>query len=108
MTVPVRHLKTKIGGVDIFYREAGPADAPVLLLPHGYPCSSYEFRNYMAHLGDRWRLLAPDFPAAATAPRPGISPTTLMASPASCMTLPTDSALAVSRSISTISARRSG
>jgi pimeloyl-ACP methyl ester carboxylesterase len=71
MTVPVRHLKTKIGGVDIFYREAGPADAPVLLLPHGYPCSSYEFRNYMAHLGDRWRLLAPDFPGSGYSATPG-------------------------------------
>jgi len=35
----------------------------VLLLPHGYPCSSYEFRNFMPALADRWRLLAPDFPA---------------------------------------------
>ncbi|WP_225580453.1 alpha/beta fold hydrolase [Pseudomonas sp. PDM16] len=43
----VRHLRLDLDGVDIFYREAGPADAPVLLLPHGYPCSSYEFRNLM-------------------------------------------------------------
>jgi pimeloyl-ACP methyl ester carboxylesterase len=64
MPVPVRHLRTNVGGMDIFYREAGPADAPVLLLPHGYPCSSYEFRNYMRHLGQRWRLLAPDFPGS--------------------------------------------
>ena len=58
----VRHRRCTVDGVDIFYREAGPADAPVVVLPHGYPCSSYEFRNYMAALGDRWRLLAPDFP----------------------------------------------
>lgn len=49
-------------GVNVFYREAGPAHAPVVLLPHGYPCSSYEFRNFMPPLADRWRLLAPDFP----------------------------------------------
>ncbi|HEY0628637.1 MAG TPA: alpha/beta hydrolase [Sphingomicrobium sp.] len=60
----VRHRRLSIDGVDIFYREAGPPDAPVLLLPHGYPCSSYEFRNLMPRLADRWRLLAPDFPGS--------------------------------------------
>ena len=58
----VRHRRLNLDGLDVFYREAGAADAPVLLLPHGYPCSSYEFRNYMPALADRWRLLAPDFP----------------------------------------------
>ncbi|WP_236050931.1 alpha/beta fold hydrolase [Nonomuraea cypriaca] len=52
----------RLDGVEIFYREAGPADAPALLLPHGYPCSSYQYRHYMPALADRWRLLAPDFP----------------------------------------------
>lgn len=64
MDTRVRHRQTKVGGVDIFYREAGPPDAPVVLLPHGYPCSSYEFRNLMPRLADRWRLLAPDYPGA--------------------------------------------
>ncbi len=58
----VRHRRVQIDGVDCFYREAGPADAPVVLLPHGYPCSSFQFRNYMPALANRWRLLAPDFP----------------------------------------------
>jgi pimeloyl-ACP methyl ester carboxylesterase len=58
----VRHRRIDIDGVDCFYREAGPAEAPVVLLPHGYPCSSFAFRNYMPALADRWRLLAPDFP----------------------------------------------
>lgn len=62
MDTGVRHLRLKVGDVDVFYREAGPADAPVVLLPHGYPCSSYEFRNLMPRLADRWRLLAPDYP----------------------------------------------
>lgn len=61
-SVPVRHRRIVIDGIDTFYREAGPADAPALLLPHGYPCSSYAFRNLLAALGDRWRLLAPDLP----------------------------------------------
>ncbi|HWU70622.1 MAG TPA: alpha/beta hydrolase [Pseudoxanthomonas sp.] len=53
-----------LAGVDCFYRDAGPPDAPVVLLPHGYPCSSYEFRDFMPALADRWRLLAPDFPGS--------------------------------------------
>jgi pimeloyl-ACP methyl ester carboxylesterase len=46
----------------VFYREAGQPGAPVLLLPHGYPCSSYQYRNLMPALADRWRTVAPDFP----------------------------------------------
>src|SRR5918998_2930079 len=60
--VPVAHRRVEVDGVDVFYREAGPPEAPVVLLPHGYPCSSFEFRNFMPALGDRWRLLAPDLP----------------------------------------------
>lgn len=51
-----------LDGVEIFYREAGPPDAPVVLLPHGYPCSSFAYRHLLPALGDRWRLLAPDLP----------------------------------------------
>ncbi|PSJ62487.1 alpha/beta fold hydrolase [Kumtagia ephedrae] len=58
----VRHRYADVGGVRTFYREAGPMGAPVVLLPHGYPSSSFEFRNFMPALADRWRLLAPDFP----------------------------------------------
>ena len=58
----VRHQRLDLDGIEVFYREAGPQDAPVLLLPHGYPCSSYEFRNLLPLLADRWRLVAPDFP----------------------------------------------
>jgi pimeloyl-ACP methyl ester carboxylesterase len=70
VVVPVQHRRTDVGGLKVFYREAGPPDAPVVLLPHGYPCSSYEFRNYMSHLGDRWRLLAPDFPGSGYSATP--------------------------------------
>jgi pimeloyl-ACP methyl ester carboxylesterase len=62
MDTSVRHRRVTVEGVDSFYREAGAQDAPVVLLPHGYPCSSYEFRNLMPRLADRWRLLAPDYP----------------------------------------------
>lgn len=68
----VRHRQIAIEGVEIFYREAGAEDAPVVLLPHGYPSSSFQFRGLMPALADRWRLLAPDFPGfgySATPPR---------------------------------------
>jgi pimeloyl-ACP methyl ester carboxylesterase len=64
MDTRVRHRRVTIGNVDTFYREAGPEGAPVVLLLHGYPCSSYEFRNFMPRLADRWRLIAPDYPGA--------------------------------------------
>jgi pimeloyl-ACP methyl ester carboxylesterase len=59
---PVAHRTLDVDGVEIFYREAGPPDAPVVLLPHGYPSSSFQYRNLMPALGDRWRLVAPDYP----------------------------------------------
>jgi pimeloyl-ACP methyl ester carboxylesterase len=66
----VRHRLLTVDGIDTFYREAGRQDAPVVLLPHGYPCSSYEFRNLMPRLADRWRLIAPDFPGAGYSATP--------------------------------------
>src|SRR3569623_816388 len=60
---PVTHYRTKaIDGVNIFYREAGPADAPVILLLHGFPTSSHMFRNLIPALSDRYRVIAPDYP----------------------------------------------
>jgi pimeloyl-ACP methyl ester carboxylesterase len=59
---PVAHERVEIDGASIFYREAGAPEAPVVLLPHGYPCSSYAYRNLLPLLGDRWRLVAPDLP----------------------------------------------
>ena len=67
---PVRHRRIDLDGVDIFYREAGREEAPALLLPHGYPCSSFEFRNLMPLLADRWRLIAPDFPGCGYSDTP--------------------------------------
>jgi pimeloyl-ACP methyl ester carboxylesterase len=60
--LPVLHKTVDLGDVEIFYREAGPVDAPALLLPHGYPCSSFQYRAFMPMLADRWRLVAPDYP----------------------------------------------
>lgn len=49
----VLHKTIEIDGTRIFYREAGSEDASVVLLPHGYPCSSFQFRNFMPSLADR-------------------------------------------------------
>jgi pimeloyl-ACP methyl ester carboxylesterase len=50
-------------GVSVFYREAGPKDAPVVLLLHGYPTSSHMFRELIPRLATRYRVIAPDMPA---------------------------------------------
>jgi pimeloyl-ACP methyl ester carboxylesterase len=55
----------------VFLREAGQTTSPAILLPHGYPCSSYEFRNFMPMLADRWHLIAPDFPGCGYSDTPG-------------------------------------
>src|SRR3954453_22881139 len=60
---PVTHYRTtKVDGVNIFYRESGPAKAPVLLLLHGFPTSSHMFRNLIPALADRYHVIAPDYP----------------------------------------------
>jgi pimeloyl-ACP methyl ester carboxylesterase len=58
----IRYKTEKIDGLDIFYREAGPQDAPVLLLLHGFPSSSRMYETLLPPLADRYRLVAPDYP----------------------------------------------
>lgn len=58
-----RHRTATVDGIDIFYREAGPANAPVVVLLHGFPTSSRMFRNLIPALSDRYRVIAPDYPA---------------------------------------------
>jgi len=54
----VTHHRTKtIGGINMFYREAGPANAPIVLLLHGFPTSSHMFRNLIPELADRYHLI---------------------------------------------------
>ncbi|MEZ0094692.1 alpha/beta fold hydrolase [Streptacidiphilus sp. EB129] len=60
--VQVAHRFVDVDGVRVFYREAGPADAPTLLLLHGFPSASHQFRRLMEVLGTRYRLIAPDYP----------------------------------------------
>ena len=69
----VHYRRQLVGDVDVFYREAGPADAPVLLLLHGFPTSSHMFRDLIPLLADGYRVIAPDLPGygQTTAPKRG-------------------------------------
>jgi pimeloyl-ACP methyl ester carboxylesterase len=58
---PHFHSQT-VGDVDVFYREAGPADAPVILLLHGFPTAGHMFRDLIPELAARYRVFAPDLP----------------------------------------------
>lgn len=58
----VHYNTMRIGNVDVFYREAGPKSAPVLLLLHGFPTSSNMFRNLIPRLAGTFRVIAPDYP----------------------------------------------
>jgi pimeloyl-ACP methyl ester carboxylesterase len=58
----IRYEKVDVDGLNVFYRESGPVDAPALLLLHGFPTSSHMFRELIPALSDRFRLVAPDLP----------------------------------------------
>ncbi|MCZ0729074.1 alpha/beta hydrolase [Mycolicibacterium iranicum] len=57
----VHHRYATVRGRQVFYREAGPLDAPVVVLLHGFPTSSFMFRNLIPALADRYRVIAPDY-----------------------------------------------
>jgi hypothetical protein len=59
---PTFYRTIQIDGLSIFYREAGPKNAPTLLLLHGLPSSSRMFEPLFARLSDRYHLVAPDYP----------------------------------------------
>jgi len=62
MSQPVFYRTAKIDGLSIFYREAGPKDAPTILLLHGLPSSSRMFEPLLTRLPDNYHLVAPDYP----------------------------------------------
>ncbi len=66
------HKTVEIDGVTVFYREAGPADAPTILLLHGFPTSSHMFRNLIPALSDRFHLVAPDYPGFGNSDQPAL------------------------------------
>jgi pimeloyl-ACP methyl ester carboxylesterase len=68
----VAYRTVKIDGLDIFYREAGSKDAPVVLLLHGFPTSSHMFRNLIPALADEFHLVAPDYPGYGNSSMPAV------------------------------------
>jgi pimeloyl-ACP methyl ester carboxylesterase len=58
----IRYQSATVDGLKIFYREAGPRDAPAVLLLHGFPTSSQMFRNLIPQLADKYHVIAPDYP----------------------------------------------
>jgi hypothetical protein len=62
----VHYRTVPIDGVDVFYREAGPKDGPVLILLHGFPTSSHMFRDLITRLDDKYHIIAPDYPGYGT------------------------------------------
>jgi pimeloyl-ACP methyl ester carboxylesterase/carbonic anhydrase len=69
-TSRARYHTVAVQGVDVFYREAGPKDAPTILLLHGFPSSSSMFRNLIPALADRYHLVAPDYPGFGQSAQP--------------------------------------
>ncbi|WP_037226770.1 alpha/beta fold hydrolase, partial [Rhodopirellula baltica] len=68
----VMHRTIQIDDLEIFYREAGPKDAPTLLLLHGFPTSSHMFRNLIPALADRYHVVAPDYPGFGFSSAPSV------------------------------------
>lgn len=69
---PTLNKTVKVEGVEIFYREAGPTNAPTILLLHGFPTSSHMFRNLIPALSDRYHLIAPDYPGFGNSAQPSM------------------------------------
>ena len=63
--------KVVVNGLNIFYREAGAPDAPIILLLHGYPTSSHMFRNLIPILSKQYHVIAPDLPGFGYSDAPG-------------------------------------
>ena len=70
---PTFYKTIEIEDVDVFYREAGPKDAPTILLLHGYPTSSHMYRNLINDLSDTYHLIAPDYPGFGQSEQPPLS-----------------------------------
>ena len=70
--MPTHHRTVNIDGLQIFYREAGPKEAPTVLLLHGFPTSSQMFRNLIPALSDTFHVVAPDYPGFGNSSMPTV------------------------------------
>jgi pimeloyl-ACP methyl ester carboxylesterase len=66
----MRYKALKINGINIFYRETGNPNSPKLVLLHGFPSSSHQYRNLMPALAERFHILAPDYPGFGNSDMP--------------------------------------
>jgi len=66
----IHHRTINVDGLDVFYREAGKADAPAILLLHGFPSASHMFRDLIPVLAPHFRVVAPDLPGFGQTDRP--------------------------------------
>jgi len=71
-TTTVFYRTLNVEGLEIFYREAGPRDAPTVLLLHGFPSSSHMFRNLIPMIADKYHVVAPDFPGYGESSAPSV------------------------------------
>jgi pimeloyl-ACP methyl ester carboxylesterase len=69
----IEYRSADVDGLEVFYRQAGSADAPALLLLHGFPSASHMFRDLIPLLADRFHIIAPDLPGFGQSEMPGRS-----------------------------------
>jgi pimeloyl-ACP methyl ester carboxylesterase len=70
LAVPVRYGTVPVNGLDIAYREAGDPAAPKVVLLHGFPASSHQYRDLVRTLADRFHVIAPDYPGFGNSASP--------------------------------------
>jgi pimeloyl-ACP methyl ester carboxylesterase len=73
MKTRIHYYKIEVNRLNIFYREAGPKEAPVILLLHGFPSSSFMFRNLIPILAEKYHVIAPDLPGFGFSDMPDTS-----------------------------------
>ncbi|HWV66228.1 alpha/beta fold hydrolase, partial [Chitinophaga sp.] len=72
-TTTVLHKTITVNNLNIFYREAGPANAPVILLLHGFPSTSHMYRDLIRDLAHRYHVIAPDYPGFGQSSIPALA-----------------------------------
>ena len=101
----IKYRTADVDGCNIFYREAGAAGAPKLLLLHGFPSASHMFRDLIPLLADRFHIVAPDLPGFGKSDMPAAA-TRSTSSPRRSTASPRSSASIAMPSMCSTTARR--